>query len=211
MGMSRREVLSAGAVAAGSLVTGPLLGAASQSTARPAVADMTVNNDDRRRARDLGVAPGEFEPGPNNGITDVDGVRVGQVTLIEGDDIRTGVTAVLPHDGNLFQDKVAGAVHVANGFGKLAGSTQVVELGTIETPVVLTNTLSVAAGVDGAVQWTMEQPDNGSVSSVNAVVGETNDNALNDIRGQHVTTDHVRSAIENATTDTVEDARKSTR
>ena len=205
MGMSRREVLSAGAVAAGSLVTAPLFGNTAAAADTPSEAEDAASDDngDRVRARELGVAPGQWPTGPDNGITDVEGVRVGQVTLFDGDDVRTGVTAVLPHAGNLFQDKVAGAVHVANGFGKLAGSTQVVELGNIETPVILTNTLSVAAGLDGAVQWSLAQPDNDTVASVNAVVGETNDSALNDIRGQHVTADHVIEAIEQASADPI--------
>ena len=149
----------------------------------------------RPRARDLGIAPGVFPPGPLNAITDVAGVRVGQVTLNEGDAVRTGVTAVLPHGGNLFQDKVAGAVFVGNAFGKLAGSTQVHELGTIEAPVVLTNTLSVGAALEGVVRWTLAQPGNEDVRSVNALVGETNDGGLNDIRGLHVRPDHVLTAI----------------
>ena len=149
----------------------------------------------RPRARDLGVAPGVFPPGPLNAITDVAGVRVGHTTIIEGDRVRTGVTAILPHGGNLFQDKVPGAVFVGNAFGKLAGSTQVDELGTIESPIVLTNTLSVGVAVAATAAWTLAQPGNGDVRSVNALVGETNDGGLNDIRGQHVTRDHVLAAI----------------
>lgn len=152
----------------------------------------------RPRARDIGLAPGVFSPGPLNAITDVEGVRVGQVTLNQGDAVRTGVTAVVPHPGNVFQDKVPGAVFVGNAFGKLAGSTQVDELGTIETPVVLTNTLSVGAGVEGAVRWTLAQEGNASVRSVNALVGETNDGGLNDIRGLHVRPEHVVQAITGA-------------
>ena len=136
-----------------------------------------------------------FPPGPLNAITDVGGVRVGHTTLIDGDRVRTGVTAVIPHPGNLFQEKVPGAVFVGNAFGKLAGSTQVDELGTIETPIVLTNTLSVGVAVAAAAAWTLAQPGNSDVRSVNAVVGETNDGGLNDIRGQHVTEDHVLAAI----------------
>jgi D-aminopeptidase len=147
------------------------------------------------RARDLGVQPGVFSPGPLNAITDVKGVRVGHTTIIEGDNVRTGVTAILPHGGNLFQEKVAGAVFVGNAFGKLAGSTQVTELGQIETPIVLTNTLSVGAGIEGVVAYTIAQPGNEQVRSVNALVGETNDGGLNDIRGFHVTRDHVIAAI----------------
>ena len=152
----------------------------------------------RPRARDLDVAPGVFPPGPDNAITDVAGVRVGHTTIIEGDTVRTGVTAILPHAGNLFQDKVAGAVFVGNAFGKLAGSTQVDELGTIETPIVLTNTLSVGVAVDAVAAWTLAQPGNADVRSVNALVGETNDGGLNDIRGQHVTRGHVLAAIAGA-------------
>jgi D-aminopeptidase len=149
----------------------------------------------RPRARDLGLAPGVFAPGPLNAITDVDGVRVGHVTLTTGETIRTGVTAVVPHGGNLFQDKVPGAVFVGNAFGKLAGSTQVDELGTIESPIVLTNTLSVGAAVEGVVRWTIAQTGNDNVRSVNALVGETNDSGLNDIRALAVRPEHVVDAI----------------
>jgi D-aminopeptidase len=154
----------------------------------------------RPRSRDLGISPGVFSPGPLNAITDVEGVRVGHTTINTGDRVRTGVTAVLPHGGNLFQDKVAGAVFVGNAFGKLAGSTQVNELGTIETPVVLTNTLSVGTAMDAVVRYTISQPGNEQVRSVNAIIGETNDGGLNDIRGLHVTTDHVLDAIRHAAT-----------
>jgi D-aminopeptidase len=159
------------------------------------VAGLASASEPRPRARDLGVAPGVFAPGPLDAITDVAGVRVGQVTLVSGETVRTGVTAILPHGGNLFQDKVAGAVFVANAFGKLAGSTQVEELGTIETPVVLTNTLSVGTAMEAVVDWTLAQPGNEGVRSVNALVGETNDGALNDIRGRHVRREHVLAAI----------------
>ena len=152
----------------------------------------------RPRARDLGVAPGVFPPGPLNAITDVAAVRVGHLTIIEGEGVRTGVTAVLPHGGNVFQDKVAGGIFVGNAFGKLAGSTQVEELGTIETPIVLTNTLSVGMAVEAVAAYTIAQAGNERVRSVNAVVGETNDGGLNDIRGQHVTRDHVLAAIRQA-------------
>lgn len=147
------------------------------------------------RARDLGLAPGVFPPGPLNAITDVAGVRVGHLTLREGDRIRTGVTAILPHGGNLFQDKVAGAVFVGNAFGKLAGSTQVQELGQIETPVLLTNTLAVGTGIEAGVAYTLAQPGNERVMSVNALVGETNDGGLNDIRGMHLKREHFLEAI----------------
>ena len=159
----------------------------------------------RPRARDLGIAPGILQPGPLNAITDVAGVRVGQTTISDGDRVRTGVTAILPHDGNLFQDKVAGAVFVGNAFGKLAGSTQVQELGTIETPIVLTNTLAVGTAVDAIVRWTLAQAGNEDVRSVNAVVGETNDGTLNDIRGVHVTRADVVRAIESANAGPVEE------
>src|ERR1044071_6194245 len=152
----------------------------------------------RPRARDLGLAPGVFPPGPLNAITDVAGVRVGHVTLIRSDNVRTGVTAIIPAGGNLFQDKVPGAVFVGNAFGKLAGSTQVEELGSIETPVVLTNTLSVGAAMEGAIAYTLAQPGNEAVRSVNALVGETNDGGLNDIRGMHVRREQVIEAIRGA-------------
>jgi len=152
----------------------------------------------RPRSRDLGITPGVFSPGPLNAITDVDGVRVGHTTLNVGDRVRTGVTAIVPHGGNVFQDKVAAAVYVGNAFGKLAGSTQVNELGTLETPIVLTNTLSVGTAMDAVVRYTLAQPGNEQVRSVNAIIGETNDGGLNDIRGLHVTTDHVLEAIRRA-------------
>jgi D-aminopeptidase len=152
----------------------------------------------RPRARDLGIEPGVLPAGPLNAITDVAGVTIGHVTIVEGDRVRTGVTAVVPHSGNVFQDKLAGAVFVGNAFGKLAGSTQVDELGTIETPIVLTNTLSVGAAIDAVVRYTIAQPGNEKVQSVNALVGETNDGGLNDIRGGHVTRDHVVAAITGA-------------
>jgi D-aminopeptidase len=152
----------------------------------------------RLRARELGLAPGVFPPGPLNAITDLAGVRVGHTTLVDGDNIRTGVTAVLPAEGNLFQDQVPGAVFVGNAFGKLAGSTQVDELGTIETPIVLTNTLNVGAGLEGVIAYTLGEPGNEKVVSVNALVGETNDSRLNDIRGMHVRREDVISAVRNA-------------
>ncbi len=136
--------------------------------------------------------------GPLNAITDVPGVRVGHVTLRRGTDVRTGVTAILPHDGNLFQEKVPAAMYVGNGFGKLIGYTQVEELGTIETPIILTNTLAVGTAAAAVVQWTLRQPGNEGVRSVNPVVGETNDGYLNDIRKQSVRPEHVWKAIESA-------------
>jgi len=160
---------------------------------------------DRPRAREIGLAPGVFSPAPLNAITDVTGVRVGHVTLIHGEDVRTGVTAILPHGRNLFQEKVPGAVFVGNAFGKLAGSTQVEELGTIETPIILTNTLNVGTAMEGVVAWTLAQAGNEQVRSVNALVGETNDGGLNDIRGMHVRREHVIEAIRKAAAGSVEE------
>ena len=137
--------------------------------------------------REWGFPTGIFNTGTYNAITDVPGVTVGHVTLVEGDSVRTGVTAIVPHQGNIFAQKVPAAIYVGNGFGKLAGVTQVSELGNIETPIILTNTLSVAAGIEGVIRYTLMQPGNEDVRSVNAVVGETNDGRLNDIGGMHVT------------------------
>lgn len=152
----------------------------------------------RPRASALGIHPGVYDAGPNNAITDVAGVQVGQVTLVAGDNVRTGVTTILPHTGNIFQDKVAGAVFVYNAFGKLVGSTQVTELGQIETPIVLTNTLSVWDAAAAVARWTLAQPGNGNVFSVNPLVGETNDGWLNDIRGFHVGGEDVKRALREA-------------
>ena len=152
----------------------------------------------RPRARELGIHPGVYDPGPNNAITDVPGVQVGQVTVIIGETVRTGVTAILPHAGNIFQDKVAGAVSVYNAFGKLVGFTQVTELGQIETPIVLTNTLSVWDAAAAVVSWTLDQPENKEVFSVNPLIGETNDAWLNYIRGFRVTQEDVKRTIREA-------------
>ena len=159
----------------------------------------------QQRARDHGIHIGVMKPGPWNAITDVPGVKVGHSTLIKGDSIRTGVTAILPYDGNLFQQKVPAAVYTGNGFGKLAGTTQVQELGNLETPVILTNTLSVATAMNAVIEYTLQQKGNENVQSVNAVVGETNDGWLNDIRGQHVTKNDVRAAIQQASTGLVKE------
>lgn len=148
--------------------------------------------------RGLGFEFGVMQPGQLNAITDVPGVKVGHVTLVEKDNIRTGVTAILPHDGNIFQQKVPAAIYIGNGFGKLAGSTQVDELGNIESPIILTNTLSVAAGIEGVIDYTFSFPDNKNVYSVNALVGETNDGYLNDIRARYVKPSHVLDAIHQA-------------
>lgn len=154
----------------------------------------------RPRARDLGVVPGILPTGKHNAITDVEGVLVGQTTLIKGSDIRTGVTAILPHSGNLFQEKVPAAVHIGNAFGKLAGSTQVNELGELETPILLTNTLNVPRVADALIDWMLAFPGNEQVRSVNPLVGETNDGFLNDIRGRHVGHDEVFAALKSAST-----------
>jgi D-aminopeptidase len=150
------------------------------------------------RIRDLGVSPGVLSPGPLNAITDVAGVRVGHTTIIRGGNVRTGVTAIVPHGDDVFRHKVPAAVWVGNGYGKAAGFLQVEELGMIETPIVLTNTLSVGTAVTAVIEWTLGQPGHEDVRSVNAVVGETNDGYLNDIRGMHVTARAVVSAIETA-------------
>jgi D-aminopeptidase len=159
---------------------------------------MTASAEARPRARDSGIEIGILPPGPLNAITDVAGVRVGHVTLVEGRGVRTGVTAVLPHGGNLYLDKVPAGFAVANGYGKFMGSTQIAELGEIETPILLTNTLNVPDAAAAIVDWTLRQPGNEQVRSVNAVVGETNDGFLNDIRGRHATREHALAAIEAA-------------
>ncbi|HRQ77903.1 MAG TPA: P1 family peptidase [Gemmatimonadaceae bacterium] len=152
----------------------------------------------RARARELGVAPGVFSPGRHNAITDVAGVAVGQVTLIEGENVRTGVTAILPHGGNLYRERVPAALHVGNGFGKLLGVTQLRELGELETPILLTCTLCVWKAADAMVAALLEAPDMQQVRSINAVVGETNDGALNDIRARPITAEAVRRALAEA-------------
>lgn len=152
----------------------------------------------KKTLREHGFPIGIFETGKNNAITDVPGVTVGQVTCIEGDSIRTGVTAIIPHQGNIFRNKIPAAIYAGNGFGKLAGVTQVQELGNIETPIVLTNTLNVAAGIDGLITYTLQQPGNENVRSVNAVVGETNDGGLNKIQQRYVTPQIVLQALANA-------------
>ena len=139
-----------------------------------------------KRVRDYGLTIGVLNPGKHNAITDVKGVRVGHSTVIEGDNVRTGVTAILPHSGNIFQHKVPAAMYIANGFGKLTGYSQVEELGNIETLIILTNTLSVPTAADALIEYTLALEGNEDVRSVNPIVGETNDGWLNDIRGRHV-------------------------
>lgn len=155
---------------------------------------------DRPRARALGVAPGILPTGPLNAITDVPGVLVGQTTVIRGDSIRTGVTAILPHGGNLYQDRVPAAVFVINGFGKLVGTTQLAELGELETPILLTCTLCVWKAADGMAAWLLAQPGMGEVRSINPVVGETNDSYLNAIRQRPISDDDVVAALRSAQT-----------
>ena len=152
----------------------------------------------QKRLRDYGIETGIFKTGEYNAITDVPGVTVGHVTKIGGDDMRTGVTAIIPHQGNIFKNKVPAAIYVGNGFGKLAGVTQVQELGNIETPIILTNTLNVAEGVSALVEYTLSQSGNEYVRSVNAVVGETNDGKLNNIRARYVTKEDVLEALKSA-------------
>ncbi|MDQ1355521.1 MAG: D-aminopeptidase [Acidobacteriota bacterium] len=159
----------------------------------PSTAETTT-----KRLRDYGIKIGILETGPNNAITDVKGVKVGHYTLIKDEKIRTGVTAILPHTGNIFQEKVPAAIYVANGFGKLTGYTQVEELGNIETPIILTNTLSVPTAADALIDYTFSFEENKDVRSVNPVVGETNDGFLNDIRGRHIKKEYVLEAIKNA-------------
>lgn len=166
---------------------------------------LLLSAQQQKRARDYGIKPGVMQTGKFNSITDVPGVLVGHTTLMEADSVRTGVTAILPYNGNIFQQKVPAAIFVENGFGKLAGSTQVNELGNIETPVVLTNTLSVPVAMDALIDYTLQQPGNENIGSVNAVAGETNDGYLNDIRGRHVTKAAVLSAIKNAKSGQVEE------
>src|SRR5713226_33877 len=172
--------------------TSAQVGSASSSTARP-------------RAREAGIVVGILPTGPRNMISDVAGVMVGQTSVIRGEDVRTGVTAILPHGGNLFREKVPGAVFSGNAFGKLAGSTQVNELGEIETPIMLTSTLNVPRVADAVMDYMLALPGNEGVQSINPLVGETNDGYLNDIRGRHVGREEVFSAIKNARGGSVEE------
>ena len=169
------------------------------------VAGSSGHTQNRPRVREAGVKVGVLPTGPLNAITDVQGVLVGHTTLIRGENIRTGVTAILPHNGNLFREKVPGAVFVGNGFGKLAGSTQVNELGEIETPILLTSTLAVPRVADYLIDYMLGLPDNEQVQSVNPLVAETNDGYLNDIRGRHISRDDVFAAIKGAKSGAVEE------
>ena len=165
--------------------------------------NQSLSAQQRKRLRELGIHVGVLQTGRNNAITDVSGVRVGHTTLIRGANVRTGVTVILPHGGNIFREKVPAAIYTGNGFGKLAGSTQVQELGNIETPIVLTNTLSVPVAMDAITSYTLQLPGNADVQSVNAVVGETNDGWLNDIRGKHIAEEHILEAVRKADTGSV--------
>ena len=158
------------------------------------------------RVRDYGIQIGTYKTGAFNSITDVEGLKVGHFTLIKNDDVRTGITAVLPYDGNIFMNKIPAAIYIANGFGKLAGYTQVEELGEIETPIILTNTLSVPTAADALIDYMLSMENNRKyVRSVNPVVGETNDGSLNDIQGRHLTKENVIEAINNAKSGWVEE------
>jgi len=159
---------------------------------------MALNLSAQKRLRDYGVKIGVMKTGTLNAITDVKGVKVGHITIQQGDTINTGVTAILPAEGNLFQSKVPAAIYIGNGFGKLMGISQVKELGNIETPIILTNTLSIATAADAIIDYSVSQKENQNLRSVNAIVGETNDSYLNDIVGRHVKKQHVLKAIENA-------------
>lgn len=169
------------------------------------ISHSTYANDNDPRARETGLSPGIYEPGPLNAITDVEGVKVGHVSLNEGGEVRTGVTAILPHSDNLYQNKVPAGYAQGNGYGKMMGTTQVIELGELETPVLLTNTLSVPEAAAGSIEWTLAQPGNESVRSVNAVVGETNDGRINNIRLRSIRPEHAITAINNATDGPVEE------
>ncbi|HVG24617.1 MAG TPA: P1 family peptidase [Thermoanaerobaculia bacterium] len=166
---------------------------------------MPLAAETRPRAREVGVAPGILPTGALNAITDVAGVRVGQTSVIRGEHIRTGVTVILPHGGNLFREKVPAAVFVGNGFGKLMGATQIEELGELESPIALTSTLNVPRVADALIDWMLALPGNEDVRSINVVVGETNDGQLNDIRGRHVGREEVFAALRNAKGGAVEE------
>jgi D-aminopeptidase len=159
----------------------------------------------RPRARDIGLITGILSPGKWNAITDVKGVKVGHSTLLQGDSVRTGVSVIIPHEGNLFQEKVPAAIFVGNGFGKAIGTTQIVELGNIETPIALTNTLNAPLIANGLISYMLQLPGNEEVRSINPIVGETNDGYLNDIRGRYVKEEHLLQALLSASTGMVDE------
>lgn len=198
------RVVTVGAALAAACGTAAALpataGATEEAVFQDPVDSLAEAAQERPRARELGIEPGIFPPGAFNAITDVAGVLVGHATVVEGDRVRTGVTAIRPHGGNLYFDRVPAAVHVGNGFGKLLGVTQVTELGELETPLLLTCTLCVWRAADAMVEWALEQDGMESVRSINPVVGETNDGGLNDIRSRPVTAAHVRAALGGAAT-----------
>ena len=200
--MAKRMISASGSLRP---VVLPVLAAGVATILAPLAGPATSQEPDRPRARDLGIAVGIFEPGRHNAITDVEGVLVGHATVIEGDDIRTGVTAIRPHGGNLYFERVPAAMHVGNGFGKLLGVTQVGELGELEMPILLTCTLCVWKAADAMVEWALEMEGMERVRSINPVVGETNDGGLNDIRNRPVTAAHVRAALDGATAGPVEE------
>lgn len=181
------------------------LGVLAVGAANVRAQDTTAGATTRPRARDLGVAPGVFVPGVHNAITDVAGVRVGHATIVDGDSVRTGVTAIFAHDRNAYFERVPAALHVGNGFGKLLGVTQLTEMGELETPILLTCTLCVWRVADAMVEWMLEQPGMQNVRSLNPVVGETNDGSLNAIRSRPVRREDVRRALAAASGGAVEE------
>lgn len=193
----------AGKILATAVVLLAISAASAQSRTSQSMASQT--SVARPRASDLGLKVGVLPAGPLDAITDVAGVEIGHTTIIRGDDVRTGITAILPHPGNLFREKVPGAVFVGNAFGKMAGSTQIEELGDIETPILLTSTTSVPRVADALISYMLALPGNEDVLSINPVVGETNDGYLSDIRGRHITPDDVFTAIKNAKSGPVEE------
>ncbi|HEX6533349.1 MAG TPA: P1 family peptidase [Gemmatimonadaceae bacterium] len=204
-GVRVRRVLAVVAAIGGAACAGARRSRTAPAPVAGPVVDSAARAAGRVRARELGVAPGVFRPGVLNAITDVSGVRVGQTTIVVGDSVRTGVTAILPHGGDLFHDRVPAAIHVGNAFGKLVGATQVAELGELETPILLTCTLCVWKAADALTQWMLERPGMDDVRSINPVVGETNDGTLNDIRARPVTVAAVRAALDGARTGPVQE------
>jgi len=190
---------------AGAILGALIVGGAGRLDGAEPAGPSQADASERPRARELGIRVGILAPGANNAVTDVPGVLVGHCTVWEGDDVRTGVTAILPHGGNVFQEKVPAAIVVGNGFGKLVGISQVEELGNLETPIVLTTTLSVFAAADAVIDHTLGQEGNEALVSINPVVGETNDGYLNDARGRHVHREHVLAAIGAARSGPVEE------